>query len=99
MTTEDKIKAVRTACQKSNPDTAANKTTGLVNIMVMLRDKNHGGYAIDQDGLFVRPKANHPFGWDPIERFSTPPCWDIYHDSLSEQSDQTIDFIYRYLEK
>lgn len=70
----------------------------LTDVMVALRgNKAHTGYAIDQDGLFVIPRANHKYGWDPIPGYEKPPVWNIYKDSLSSQSDETIDFLYNLL--
>lgn len=78
-------------------DTTRKSIRTLSEVMAALRDKQHGGYAIDQDGLFIRIKPNYKFGWDTIPGFETPPVWNIYKDNIFLQSDETKIFLAQLL--
>lgn len=75
---------------KKLEEVGLNGDLELSGVMCVLRNKNHGGYAIDQDGLFVKIKGNHKFGWDPI---AGCPCWNLELRLLRDQSDEVIDFV------
>lgn len=94
--------AVRAAIIKANPTDprwnvirADEEKVRLADVLVALRAIAHEGLGIDTDGLWVIPTKIFKSGW--LQAAATYPVWDIYHDDLTQQREECIDFLYSVL--
>lgn len=97
------LEIIKAACIKANPeivgrfsgrsmqDNSTKKDTIYLADVLVALGPLEGSLGIDKDGLFIIPTLPKLGGWEPARR--TCPVWNIYKDSLEEQSEETLQFL------